>query len=407
MLSKRFILCLLVVLCIAFPGAAEAPGREQVKDYSFEKGIKETTVSFESPMNLVFFKARIDGAQDLWFILDSGFDRSILNADRLKEWNLTAGETHSENQPGGSVQFSSLKAGVKFSVPGLEIPRQSFVAFPMNALEPIPGRRVDGILGHDFFERFVITIDYAGKKLTFHEPSGYTYSGTGEMAPVIIENKEPFLMGEVCQPGVPVVKAKFKIDTGSADVAGFNGSFIQEHNVVPAASKKIPAIGSAAGGFTMNWATRLKGIRVGKLYFANPVVGFSGDLIRGGDAGTIGGEMFHRFTLIFDYSRDRLIFEKNKHFDKPYEFDMSGMRIIAESSGYNVFKVVYVNIDSPAYAAGIHNGDIIVEIDGKPAEGYNLNRLLRMLKINGKQYALKIKRGKELFDCTIKLRQLI
>ena len=75
------------------------------------------------------------------------------------------------------------------------------------------------------------------------------------------------------------------------------------------------SLGAAVGGQTDNWVTRLMGFHLGNISFEKPLIGYSVDTLRSGDAGTIGGEFSRRFRAIFDYKRERLLLERNRHYN--------------------------------------------------------------------------------------------
>jgi len=137
---------------------------------------------------------------------------------------------------------------VSFSVPGLEIVNQRVRTLPLSVFTPVLGRPIDGTLGHDLFNRFVVEIDYAKRVLNLYEPQGYKYSGSGEIIPLTIENDQPFMRAQMIQPGRAPIKAKLKIDTGSTDALGLNGSFVKDATLVSLKQKVVPQPGVALAG---------------------------------------------------------------------------------------------------------------------------------------------------------------
>jgi len=49
--------------------------------------------------------------------------------------------------------------------------------------------------------------------------------------------------------------------------------------------------------------------------------------------GIIGGEILHRFNVVFDYEREQLLLKPNAHLQEPFEYDMSGLSLAACGSG--------------------------------------------------------------------------
>lgn len=81
--------------------------------------------------------------------------------------------------------------------------------------------------------------------------------------------------------------------------------------------------------------------------------------------GSIGYQILRQFVITFDYSRRELWFEHSAAF---------GMKTVQWKTGFQAvkaegpeFQVVTVLPNTPAAAAGISVGDVITEVDGRPA----------------------------------------
>jgi len=78
-------------------------------------------------------------------------------------------------------------------------------------------------------------------------------------------------------------------------------------------------------------------------------------------AGLIGPDVLSQFDLIVDYSRNRVIFEKNKRYGRRDSYDRAGMWMGQDGEH---FKVIDVIAGGPADEAGIKQGETILAIDG-------------------------------------------
>jgi C-terminal processing protease CtpA/Prc len=63
--------------------------------------------------------------------------------------------------------------------------------------------------------------------------------------------------------------------------------------------------------------------------------------------------------------------------------------------------------NSPAAGAGLRKGDMLAAINGAPASRFSLDEIYQMLKQQGREYELSVRRGVEIFSVTIKLKRLI
>ena len=397
---------ILMLIFAIFLGGIMGLQQAKASDFSFSDTSNASQIPFDLYLNLIFFQAEINSSGPLWFMLDSGFEGSAINSTTAQELGLDIQGQHQENAPGGEIDVAYVDS-LAFHLPGEDITGRRVMAIPLDPLEPILGRPIDGILGHDYFNRFVIEIDYANEVITLSNPEAFNYSGQGITVPITIENNEPFLYAYLESESHPPVKAKLKIDTGSSDALGLNGSFVKAENLIGSIDKKIPAPGVGVGGYTKNYITRLKSMRLGDITIKNPVVGYSEDTTRVGDAGTIGGELFRRFTMTFDYSRQMIYLEKNAAFSELYDYDMSGIFPIATGPDFTIIQIQSVAENSPASETGLKSEDIIKKVDDKPAANYSIADIRKMFKIDGKSIDLGIERDGKPFEMKLKLRRLI
>jgi len=86
---------------------------------------------------------------------------------------------------------------------------------------------------------------------------------------------------------------------------------------------------------------------------------------------------------------------------------MSGMLLIAEGTNFKTFKIRRIIENSSATVAGLREGDIISDVDGKPASNLTLEQVRQMFKQKGRSYRLTVERDGQKIQTKIKLRRLI
>ena len=406
-LLRRAAACVVVLHAwLLLPVNAQVTNNKVSPDFRLTSGQSARNIPLELYMNLIFLQVRVNSSRTLWFNLDTGLETTILDSSQAEALGLKLEDKSNVSVPGGTIELAFAN-GLSFSLPGVEILNQRVRTLPLSVFTPVLGRPIHGTLGHDLFKRFVIEIDYANRMISLYEPKDYKYSGPGETIPVTIEDDQPFVQAEIIPPGRAPIKAKLKIDTGSTDALGLNGSFVKTVQLISPTQKVVPQPGVALGGITENYVTRLGGLRIGELLIKSPVAGYSKDLTRGGDAGTIGGEIFRRFKVIFDYSRGRMILEKNTQFDDPYKYDASGLFLAAEGANFESVKVLRVVEHTPAAVVGLREGDVILRIDNKEAKTFSLEQVRRIFMQQGRTYRLAVERNGSVIKTKITLRALI
>ncbi len=272
------------------------------------------------------------------------------------------------------------------------------------------GRPLQGTLGYSFFNQFVVEIDYVAKVVTLYEPKTYQYLGPGESIPIMV-SRIPFVRAKIATSGTDTVERVLLIDSGSHETLNYEAerfpSKTIEQEVLNMTNQVTSKMKATVG--------RVKSLQLGRFALNNPVAGPTHSWGIPGlpfttfsAKGLIGGGTLRRFKVIFDYAHQRLILEPNKHFGDPFEFDMSGAFLISDlphSAGVKVFSVMP---QTPASEAGLREGDVIMAIEGEPAETLGLARVqYDLFRRQGRSYRLKVKRQDELLEPNIKLRRLI
>lgn len=332
----------------------------------FDAGTTRATVSFENEGGLIFVTLGVGASRPLVFLLDTGFDDTILDAAVAKELGLVARDQRKQAEPGGAVETATLPP-VEMRMPGLVIPEVRMQTLPLGELSRVPGRRVDGILGHTVLSRFVLTVDYRGQRLVFEDPGHFAPAGAGSALPMVEEDRQVFVHALVKVAGHAAVDGKFKLDTAGLDVMGFNNNFARANHwdFSPEAVVRAPGVG--AGGETQGYLFRGEWVELGGHRFERPFLGVtvdSGGFENRPNAGTIGAALLGRFVVVFDYPHGRLFLRPGPGIREPLLYDSVGV-MMRSSADFRIVEVFRTLPGSPAVAAGLREGDRIVTVDGQ------------------------------------------
>jgi hypothetical protein len=380
-------------------------------DFRFTSGNSALKIPFELYSNVIFIKAQVNKSEPLSFILDTGAAISIIDARRTGELKLKFLDKVKASGTGGSIG-GSLIEGATIRLPGAEVFNQRIAALPLDSLSPHIGRAIDGIIGYDFIKQFVIEIDYAAKTINLFAPNSFKYYGSGEIIPITIRDGRPFMPLKIGVVGQDLIEGEFQLDIGSNGAISINKPFVEANKLLQVLSKaNAISKDTGVGGTSTLVNARVKEIRLGRFIIKSLIADLSleseGENANSSYAGLIGTEVFRRFKVILDYSHLRIILEPNKYFAGSHEADMSGIDLIAEGDNFRVFKIDGVKVNTPAAEAGLHEGDIITSINGRPIENFTLEQINQLFMKAGREYVLSITRGQETFQTKIKLRRLI
>lgn len=318
-----------------------------------------------------FIAVRTDSAPPHLWLLDCGFGTSVVNSRFADTLRLPA-YTHGQAAvPGGHTDVGRVR-GFPLHIGEATFKPDNLAVIDLHNVEPLLGLPFAGILGHDFLMQYVVRLDYDRQQVELFAPNTFVYAGSGQSLSLWIEAAQSFVLGLLYTDG-RATPAKLKLDTGSLDVLGLNGSFVQQTDLVRGDRPKLPGMGAVLGGAITGYAVRLDSMSLGGIMVAKPIAGYSTDLQRRGDAGTMGVALLSRFNLVFDYTRYRVILEATRRTHRPMRYDASGLFLTGAGPNYRAVMVRSVDRDSPAAAAGIEPGDSVIMIGGTSAAELGLS----------------------------------
>ena len=366
-------------------------------------------VPIDTDFGLVWIEVSVNGSDPLPFLLDTGFDYSVIDAGVAASLSLTVSDPDTVPQPGGPVEIG-LAEGVTIGMPGGEFPDWTLRVIPIAAASQVVGREFAGIIGHDVLAERVWRIDYEAGTMTVYDASSVLPVNGAEIAVEVIA-AEPFIEAAIEQPHAGTIPGRFKLDTGSTDVAGLNLNFHEGAGVLAPGQTTIPVPGVAVGGETTGILYRIGAFRIGPYSISSPVIGAtleSAGFENRADAGTIGAAILRQFTLTLDYPRNRILLEPNGSYGEPAGEDLSGLWAVAHGEDFSVAMARFVIPDSPAARAGVQVNDLILAVDGVPVSELRLSGVFDLLRTGaGSTRVLRIDRGGEFFEIPVRLEPLL
>jgi len=382
------------------PGIFEAP-KPGPPDAFLQPGAPAIPFTLES--NHIVFNVRLNGADPIGFILDTGADENVINTPRLAAFGLkTYGKTEATGG-GGSAEYD-YAAGATFTLPGVELRNQHVAVLDQTGLERALGVPLGGLLGYDFISRFVVEIDYEKKLLTLHDPKTWSYTGTGYAVPVVFDDGIPFTDGLISVGPKIDIPAFFVIDFGAAETMTLTSPFVKANDLVNLAQTNAfvnrPA-GLENQFFSQNNVRgHIDRLALGKLIERsipiNMSVNVKGAYASTNFSGTIGESIFRRYHVFLDYARNRVIFEPTAETNTPFpERKTYGLTIIASGADLHTYTVTAVRPGSQAEKDGFKKADVISDVNGKPAAHFTLSQLREQLTKEDESYDVGVSRAQD------------
>jgi hypothetical protein len=323
------------------------------------------TLPFDLVDNRVFVEARLNGRGPFHLILDTGSGGVTISTDVAQQLGLHVADAGE----GQGVGEKTVHAGAA-KIAQLQIGELTFTDVDSNVMDLSDAPQVfgtkpfDGIIGLPVFERMVVRHDYVNRILTFAAPDKFDYAGSG----VIVHFERPRQIPVVAGM-LDGVAGNFGVDTGARSSLLLYGPFCQENNLQEKYGAKLEGVtGWGIGGPVRSLLARASTLQIGEVSVRDLVIRLSaqktGLTTSVAMAGLIGPDVLSQFDVTFDYTRTRIIFEKNKNYGRRDSYDRAGIWMGQGKDGKH-FTVVDVIAGGPGAAAGVKPGDEILAINGE------------------------------------------
>lgn len=371
--------------------------------FTIKDGQHRVQFPIEICNNLVVLPIVLNSQLPLKFILDTGVRTTILTEKAFSDiLKLTYSRHYLVSGPGGEkIVEAYVTNNVTLDMPGIHGEGHAMLVLEKDYLElrNYLGTDVQGILGYEVFSRFIVEIDYEGKRLTLTTPEFYRHKKSYQTLPISIQDTKPYIQVPVKMQDGTVINAKLLVDSGAShglvlDPASDAGIKVPEKHV-------NSLIGRGMGGLITGQIARIQSIEFGKYRIENVIVNFPDpnsyvDTLKASDVfrnGAVGGEILTRFTTVFNFPDGEIYLKRNSQFGKKFNFNLSGLTLKAKGSRLRKYEITDVRIGSEAEKVGIRNGDELLTINGLSASDLDLNSINGLLNYRpGKRMRVELLR---------------
>lgn len=388
---------------------------------SFEiRDAKKAVIPFKLINNLIFIPVNINGA-DLTFLLDTGVAETSIFSLENQEIKLINVEKVKFSGLGGERSIDGFRSEHNLGRIGKNYVNDSMTVFiitdqDFNVSSHV-GIPVNGIIGYHFFKNHPVLIDYGSKKITVYKDENAFKKKVKNFGniDISIEKNKPYVNADV-EMTHERKSSKLLIDLGNSDAIWLFPKLIKDF--VYNRPNIDDFLGRGFNGDVYGKRSRIHNFYLGGFKFEKPLTAMPDEFsiqhvnLVENRKGSVGGEIMRRFTVGFDYAGQKLYLKKNRNFDDPFHFNMSGLdfqqdglewtkdlvNLPTKSAGklsggtevfssmrYKftlkpIFSIAGVRKDSPGEKAGLQKDDRLISINGKKTADMTLQKIMDLMK---------------------------
>ena len=386
--SSKTVLYLSLYVMLLIPGCKDEPG-EIPTNPAEQKVLAIFNISKGGdPIILpVTFKNK-----EYSFVLDTGTSHTVFDTSFRQELGdvkkvgriLTAGR---------AIEAQSFDAPEAFLGPLNLQDCNEVICSDVKMLSAVLGKEISGFIGMNFLNKYTVQIDFDKGIVTFLEPMKGQHINWGiELAIRYDTLGWPYITGDIDS-----INVNFVIDTGANSTGGLRkdifGKILSENK-----QNTSETLFATASGVIKNRECRIDSLSIGSFKYEQLIFSEA-------NWSHLGLSYLCRHIVTFDFPNKRIYLKEGENFKKIDDTDMSGMHLLRISGNTVVYSV---DEDSPAQKAGINAGDIIINVDERDTNQYEIWELRRLLMSEDKRnITMTIKRGDDVKDTSFMLKKKI
>ena len=401
-MAGRVLACLvLALLCTPTLAPAQGPhaggGMPVDEKFTFPAGQRRVVIPFTNIGEHVVIPISVNGSPPLQVVFDTGMPSpGILlyrgtPADSIA-FDYSPLPIRVGGAGGGGAMDAKLAINVSLKAAGLEVANTIAIVMPPT---PQMSKLHDGIVGATFFANFIVTIDHDKSELVLEKREGFEAPMGASEVPLEFNGRMAYVKAGLLDGHGGVTPISLVLDLGAMHAVSLNSK--SNAAVQAPASALATTIGRGMAGPIPGRVGRIAGLEVGGLRLTNLVSTFPDSAFqnpRGMDSrnGNLGSGFMGRFNVTLDMPGERVFMAPNRRFTEPFEWDMTGVRFDLDTLG--TLAATEVLPGSPGALAGIAPGDLLVAVDGAPADARSLQKQRASFRQPGRVIVFRL-RGKD------------
>jgi hypothetical protein len=352
---------------------------------------------------VIMLQGQLFGYPDtLNFIFDTGsggISLDSLTAEYLKLKPIPSDRTI---RGIAGIRLVSFVNNLKLKLGTLTIDSLDFHINNYDILTAVYGERIDGIIGYSVLKRFIFKIDYDSLRMDIYTRGTLKYPRGGYLLKPLIATL-PIQSARLKDN--KTVQSRFLYDLGAGLCMMLSTDFIDDSMLLNKKRKRFYKEAEGLGGKIDMQLTVIREVKLGPYRFRNvPVYIFKDEFNITSYpflGGIIGNDILRRFNCIMNYDKRDFYLTPNSHFLDPFDYSYSGVELYFINGAIIVGDVAE---NSPAEAAGLQEGDIVVAIN--KIFNQNLTQLKAALQNSNEKIKMIVRRKGELKVFEFRIRSI-
>lgn len=374
-------------------------GNAFAQKFEFSGNRKRETLAFRMIKNQMVIQLHINGKGPFNFILDTGVGLVLISDPKLID----------------SVSFQNLRSiyitgfgeGEKLSAfiaPSVDLRIGNTIAKNIPAailkedifeLSNYVGIPIHGLIGYEFFQSFVVRLNFLTSTITVFQPEKAYIPRKGNRIPLSIEERKPYINTNIQLKSGKKLPVKLIIDTGAGHPVS-----LETMDGFPFELPEERIRGNLGVGLTGpidGYIGRITSLQLGKYTLNNVIAAFpdyedaASRVFSINRNGNMGLEIIKRFNVVFDYNRAAMYIKPLATLKDAFEHDMAGLEIGSAGENYKRLIITRVEPSSSADLTGLMKGDEILAINFKPVSEMSLSEIDTMFRSrNGRNFVIDV-----------------
>ncbi len=359
------LLCLAATGCVPWNREPPRPGATAI-------GSRPVIIPAQVIGNLLIVTTKWDSSGPYHFLIDTGSSATLLAPELVARYAVkgdpgtTAPQVRVKSAAGGSTLLNAATVQ-KLQLGSVRFEAVPVLAYDCSDLSAQLGVKIDGILGFPLFRETVLTLDYPNHQVILRA-SLPPVPLPGETIAFTTQNRTPLIAVRIGDRQFVAL-----IDSGKDAAVSINPIGLRPRFAF--GPTEGPTVGTLTGDRQLEVVRLAEDLAIGDTIVPRPVAELTDEL------SSLGGALLKQFTLTFDQEHNDVTWWRDSVDPVATPPLRSPGLSFRKTPAY--WRVVGVIPGSPADAADVELGDLVVRINGEPVAQWDLRRYEELIAAAG------------------------